>query len=238
MDKILKFGLLLTSNAATFIIDDYNTPSFTTSPGGLVSETVSSSGILGGTRLIELNKTIGISNSTALTSDCNFITPVIQCMSFNSGSASLGSLSLTYGSTTLPGLDVTNAGFNDGFVVSIQFADFSTDFEIVATDTLGNTASFIQQTPGLVFQNPQMLEADFDSFTGDLVDFSSIDTIKFSFDALFPATDLQFNVVATENLDTTNDPVSIPERTPIISLIGLLAFGITSSHIRNQKVRF
>ena len=250
MNKILKFGLFLTTlvfsgvqaNAAIFIIDDYSTPSSTTSSGGLVSETVSGPGILGGERLIELNKTIGLSNPMALTSDCNFVTPIIQCMSFNSGVASLGSLSLTYGLNTLTGMDVTNAGFNDGFLISIQFADLPTNFEIVVTDTSGSTASFMQQTPGLIFQNPNILQADFASFTGDLVDFSSIDEIKFSFDAVFPATDFQFNVVGTENFDPTNDPIStstsVPESTPIISLMGLLAFGIISSVIRNQKVKF
>ena len=139
-------------------------------------------------------------------------------------------------------LDLTNAGFNDGFVLLIQFADLPTNYEIIATDTSGNTASFMQETPGFIFQNPTITRADFTGFTGDLVDFSSIDEVKFSFDATFPATDFQFNVVATENFDSTNDPNStpttVPEHTPIAFLMGLLAFGITSSGVRNRKVKF
>lgn len=254
MNKILKFGLGLTvlifsgrsAKAATLIIDDFSTPSFTTSAGGLVSDSVSGQGIIGGERLIELSRTLGVTNSTALTSDCNFVMPTIQCMNFNSGVASLGSLSLTYGSSTLTGIDVTNAGFNDGFAISIQFADLPTQLKIIATDTSGNTASFTQQTPGLVFQNPNIVRADFTSFTGDLVDFSSIDEVEFLFDAIFPATDFQFNVISSENFEQINDPrfndsrsnlTAVPEPTSITSLMGLLMLGIISSGVRNRKAK-
>ena len=250
MNKILKFGLCLTvwifsrdnAEAATFVIDDFRTPSFTTSPEGIVSDTVSGPGILGGERVIELTRISGFTNSAALTTNCNLITPIIQCMSFNSGVGSLGSLSLTYGSNMLPGIDVTNAGFNDGFVLLVQFADFPTNFTITAKDNSGNTSSFTQQTPGLVFLNPNTIRADFARFTGGLVDFADLDEVTFSFDATFPATDFQFNVVATENFDSTNDPnlnaTTVHEPTPIRSLMGLLTLSMIFFGVKNRKVKF
>ena len=135
---------------------------------------------------------------------------------------------------------------NDTFRVATQFSDFPADFDIIVSDTSGNTASFMSSTPGGIFfptTGTSNLDVAFSDFSGASVDFSNIDLLEFAFSTLVPATDLEFSLISTENLDPTDDPApstppslsTVPEPTSFISLMGVFAVALVSLQVSKSE---
>ena len=257
MNQIFTFGLVSTAlivsagqvSAATFTIDNFTTPSSTTSSGGAVTDSVSDSSILGGTRLVELDNFSGGGDLTAETKTCTAVVPLTECMTFSGESGVSGALSVIYGSDIIAGIDVTAGGFNDTFRVATQFSDFPANFDIIVSDTSGNTATFMSTSPGGIFfplTGTSNLDVAFSAFSGDAVDFSNIDLLEFAFETVVPATDLEFSLLSTENVDPTDDPdpstppslPTVTEPRSFISLMGVFAVAPVSLQISKGEKKY
>lgn len=203
--------------AAPVTIDDFTTPQDTlkAEPGQTLSSAVSGANIIGGSRALTVSATAGappLGTTAAVMQVNNFL-------SFSNDVGVTGQLQVEWnaGGTGLGGIDLTDAGTNDGFLVDITTADndFSLSFEV--DDALGGTSTFSSIVPELSGPGSLPLFIAFGVFNGN-ADFTSIDSIRMTLTSVGAALDMSIASISSVA------EIPIPGAIPLM-LSGLAGLG-------------
>ena len=201
-------SLLATVVAApvsALMIDDFTVSSSTTvdpGPGSLPSFTAGpSASIVGGDRGVLVHNLSGggaviveTETGTGLSTDV---------LSYSSASGVTGGFALFYNgpiASGLGGLDFTDGGASNGFVIGVNLSDFASTVAVQVVDTLGggftsSAFSIPTQDPGGA---PVEVAIPFASVPG--VDFTTVDSVFFNFVTSAPETNLEILSLETGNL--------------------------------------
>jgi hypothetical protein len=221
---LLALGLLVHANAAqAFVIDSFETDQATSvfAPVGSASNWASGPGILGSERDVTLTLASGV-GTTAIASAGEFAYGHIAS---SEGSATLtwdgSDASSSLDAIGLGGVDLTDAGASDGFVMSLLFNDFAASMVLTVYTDAANFSQATAPLPGGVPPDPQaLLKVLFDDFVvagGTGADFTDVGALSLEIDgSSTPALDVSLDYIETSH-------VSVPEPSTAVSLLSALA---------------
>ena len=206
--------------AATFTIDDFTTgqgPLNATS-GSPASSEVAGGGILGGARDM-------LVQSDGLNTTTGFVTS--GELEFSNEINTTGTVSLFYDGAGTPGagiggVDITDDGANDRFVLGILASLGVMDLSITVSDTSANTATVTETVSGVI--NPPgvtPITLAFAGLIGDIVNLTEVDSLLVVFDTDQQATDATLQFIGTD----TAIPLPAPVFLLLTGMAGLAYVG-------------
>ena len=178
---VLVASVMLSASASALVLDSFNTGQLVedgTDGGGLVSSLIACADCVGGYRAIGVNRETGtlIGNTTMQ------IGGGALSFSNDAGVEGVGYVLYNGNNTGLGGLDFTDGGNADAFLIEVLFADFGFEMEWTVIDSLMNTST---QTlianvavPGDV-PAPLEVELGFAAFAG--IDFTQVEQLRLEF---------------------------------------------------------
>lgn len=224
--------LFLSFESQALVIDSFDTHQVITltTPGTASSSVTSFSGdILGNERDMEVQLISG----SGVKTEANLGGFSILDQSQNAKSTAITTLtwdgidnSPALNATGLGGIDITQAGTNNGVSISVLFDDLPAGLDISIYTDSGNWSKYSINLPGLIFDTPQISSILFSNFitqAGSGANFSNVGAIKLIIDgSLFGGTDMQFDNFVTV----------VPEPSIILLLSGAL---LITLGIRKRK---
>jgi len=201
--SILIIGAIYSNQAfaAPIIIDDFDDAfQFLQTSGGpfIVNSIFAATGVIGGERDVLLN---GISGLNTVV-----VGPPTGVLSFSEDTLSDGELRLLYdggASTGLGGIDLTDGGTNDRFVLRYVSTDFNSGLTIDIVDTIGSRSTATFGVPGSTVNTSFFIPfSNFVPVVGAGADFSDIDSIELFLESSSSGTNIVIDFIEVRSLDS------------------------------------
>lgn len=190
------------SPASALLIDNFTDASSVSSPVGPVStataDIIPLGSIVGGVRDSTALNLSGTGSVDVFTAPGTLLGPTMV-MAYAAGPGVFGGFSLGYdgAGSGLGGVDFTDGGLSNSFVVGVNFSDFGGGVAITVDDGGGPVTSPGFPLPGLITGGaPVPVAIPFAAFPG--IDFTTVESVLFEFAAPVPATDIEILFLETD----------------------------------------